>query len=81
MLTSKILIKEFPLKYQGIDMMIGGSHGITQDIDYDINAKIPMKLINQNAVGAAAKKGLGMLNDQASKLGLNIKENECKRKG
>ena len=72
----KVLIKEFPLKYQGIDMMIGGSHGITQDIDYDINAKIPMKLINQNAVGAAAKKGLGMLNDQASKLGLNIKEKE-----
>lgn len=72
----KVLIKEFPLKYQGIDMMIGGSHGITQDIDYDIKAKIPMKLINQNAVGDAAKKGLGMLNEQASKLGLNMKEKE-----
>ncbi len=72
----KVLIKEFPLKVQGIDMMIGGSHGITQDIDYDIKAKIPMKLIDQNAVGAAAKKGLGILNDQASKLGLNIKEKE-----
>lgn len=72
----KVLIKEFPLKYQGIDMMIGGTHGISQDIDYDINAKIPMKLIDQNAVGAAAKKGLGVLNDQASKLGLNINEKE-----
>ena len=72
----KVLIKEFPLKYQGIDMMIGGSHGITQDIDYDIKAKIPMKLINQNAVGSAAKKGLGLLNNQASKLGLNIKEKD-----
>jgi len=72
----KVLIKEFPLKYQGIDMMIGGTHGITQDIDYDINAKVPMKLINQNAVGAAAKKGLGMLNDQAAKLGLSIKDKE-----
>ncbi len=72
----KVLIKEFPLKYQGIDMVIGGSHGITQDIDYDINAKVPMKFINQNAVGAAAKKGLGMLNDQAAKLGLNIKDKE-----
>jgi len=72
----KVLIKDFPLKYQGIDMMIGGTHGITQDIDYDIKAKIPMKLINQNAVGAAAKKGLGILNDQASKLDLNIKEKE-----
>jgi hypothetical protein len=72
----KILIKEFPLKYQGIDMMIGGTHGITQDIDYDIKAKIPMNLIDQNAIGAAAKKGLGILNDQASKLGLKIKEKE-----
>ena len=72
----KVLIKEFPLKVQGIDMMIGGNHGITQEIDYEIKAKIPMKLIDQNAVGSAAKKGLGILNDQASKLGLNIKEKE-----
>lgn len=72
----KVVIKEFPLKYQGIDMMIGGNHGISQDIDYDIKAKIPMKLIDQNAIGNAAKQGLGILNDQAKKLGLNITEKE-----
>jgi hypothetical protein len=71
-----VLIKEFPLKYQGIDMMIGGSHGITQDIDYDIKAKIPMKLINQNTVGNTASNGIKKLKNQASKLGLNIKEKE-----
>ena len=72
----KVLVKEFPLKVEGIDMLIGGTHGITQDIDYNIKAKIPSKLIDQNAVGAAAKKGLAALNSQASKLGLNLSTGE-----
>ena len=72
----QVVVKDFPLKYQGIDMMIGGSHGIEQDINYNIKAKIPSKMIDQNAVGSAAKKGIALLNQQASKLGLNINAGE-----
>lgn len=71
-----VTVKEFPIKYQGIDMVMGGSHGIEQDINYMIKAKIPSKMIDQNAVGSAAKKGIDLLNQQASKLGLNINAGE-----
>lgn len=72
----KVTVKEFPLSYQGIDMKIGGSHGISQDINYVINAKVPTKLINKNAVGSIAKKGIATLNEQAGKLGIKLNAGE-----
>lgn len=67
-----------PFQYQlaGIDMNIGGKHFITQEIDYQIKAKVPRKLLEANAVGAAAGKGLDFLQGEAAKLGLNIKKSE-----
>jgi len=71
-----VTVKDFPVAYEGINMIIGGSHGIEQDINYNIQAKIPTKMIDQNAVGAAAKKGIALLNQQASKLGVKIDAGE-----
>lgn len=71
-----VLVKDFPLSYQGIDMKIGGTHGIEQDIDYDILAKIPTNLIDKNAASQIAKDGLKLLDAQASKLGIKIDAGE-----
>jgi len=63
-------------KIKGIDMVIGGRHSLEQKMDYDIEAKIPRKLLGKNAVGQAANTGLNFLSKEASKLGLNIDAGE-----
>lgn len=67
-----------PFKYQisGIDMDIVGAYSLNQSIDFDIKAKVPTKLLEQNAVGAAASKGFDALSKEASKLGFNIQKGE-----
>jgi hypothetical protein len=74
--NGEVKIKDFDYKTNGIDMIIGGTHGIDSDMAYHIRAKIPSKLLKENAVGQAADKGLKFLQDQASKLGINIEQGE-----
>ena len=69
-------VKEFPLDYQGIDMLIEGKHSFTNEMDYNIKAKIPSKLIGKGNVGNAAKTGLKFLNEQASKIGVDLNVGE-----
>ena len=72
----KVEIKEFDYAWKEIDMKIGGWHGIDQDMDYGIKAKIPRAMMEKSAVGSAANSGLDALTSQANKLGLNIKQSE-----
>lgn len=72
----KVEVKPFDYAFKGIDMNIGGWHGLEADMDYDIKAKIPRDLMGDGAVGAAASKGLNFLSGQASKLGVNIADGE-----
>lgn len=74
--NGKIEIKEFDYSTKGIDMVIGGTHGLDSDMAYKINAKVPRKILSQNAVGQAANKGLSLLQGQASKLGINLDQGE-----
>ncbi len=72
----KVTVKEFPMKVDGITMLISGTHGIDQNINYKVTAKIPSQLIGSDAVNAAAQKGMSALNDQAAKLGMKLKADE-----
>jgi AsmA-like protein len=72
----KVTLKDFDYSTNGIDMVIGGSHGLEMDMAYSIKAKVPRKLLQANAVGQAADKGLKFLQGQASKLGINIEQGE-----
>jgi vacuolar-type H+-ATPase subunit H len=45
-------------------------------MDYLLKAKIPMAMLTQNAAGAVATKGFGLLQGQASKIGVNLKQSE-----
>ena len=71
-----VTLKEFDYSVEGIDMVIGGAHGINSDMDYNITAKVPRKLLEKNAVGAAADRGIKFLEGQASKLGINFATGE-----
>lgn len=69
-------LKEFDYKVKDIAMKIGGRHSISQDMEYKIKARIPRKLLEQGAAGAAANSALSALQGQASKLGVNLKQSE-----
>ena len=71
-----IELKDFDYKYQDIAMTIGGKHSLKQDMDYKIKAKIPRKMMNQNALGSAANSGLDFLSKEASKYGVNVNAGE-----
>jgi len=72
----KVEVKEFPFSWNNIDMKIGGAHGLNQEMDYSIKAKIPRKMLEKSSVTAAANTGLNLLNKEASKLGLNLDAGE-----
>ena len=63
-----VKIKDFDYKTNGIDMVIGGTHGIDSDMAYHIKAKVPRKMLQQNAVGQAADKGLNFLQGSSFKI-------------
>lgn len=70
-------IKEFDVNLEDdIDMKISGTHGLDQNMNYKIKAKIPRALLEKGAVGKAVDQGYGLLQSQASKLGFNIKKSE-----
>jgi hypothetical protein len=76
MSNGEIKFKDFNFKTNGIDMVIGGIHGLNTEMAYNITAKVPRKILQQNAAGQAADKGLNFLQGQASKLGINIDQGE-----
>jgi len=57
-------------------MKISGQHGINQDMDYSIKAKIPRALLQKSGVGQAADKGINFLSKEASKFGVNIAQGD-----
>ena len=67
-----VTVQPFAAKLGPVDATIAGTHGLDAAMDYNIDAVIPRALLANNAAGAAANRGLDLLNGQASKLGLNI---------
>jgi hypothetical protein len=69
-------VKEFDYQYKDIPMKIGGTHGLNQDINYIIKAKIPRKLIEKTGIGGKALAGLDLIKKEASKFGVNLANSE-----
>ncbi len=67
-----VTLKDFKYSHKDIDMLIGGTHSFTQDMNYHIKAKIPREMFEKNVAGQAANKGIEWLNGQASKYGIPI---------
>lgn len=72
----KVQIQEFDYNYKDIAMKIGGSHSITNDMNYHIYAAIPREMLKSNAIANAANTGLSLLEKEASKIGLNIDQGD-----
>jgi len=68
----KVILEESKHKIKDITMFVGGSHGLENDMDYNIKAVIPKELLGKNAATQAASQGLSFLSKEASKIGVNI---------
>ena len=66
--NGKVMLSPFNLKYNGIDMEIGGTHGFDQTIDYTINMKVPRALM-----GTAGNTLVNNLTTQISNKGIPVK--------
>lgn len=65
---------------KGMDVILGGSHGLDNSIDYNMKLRVPRALLAQspigNAISGQVDKGLSALAPQAQKLGVNLKDSE-----
>jgi hypothetical protein len=69
-------IKPFDCQMKDVAMKISGSHGLANEMNYQISTKTPRATIEKNPVGAAASAGLGFLTKEAGKYGVNINQGE-----
>ncbi|MCC7246316.1 MAG: hypothetical protein IT269_11600, partial [Saprospiraceae bacterium] len=71
-----VTIKPFDVKAGDIAMQIGGTHGITQEMNYQMLTKVPRKTLEKTGVGSALNSGLSLLSKEAAKGGINIAQGE-----
>ncbi len=69
-------VKPFEVSIKDIKMTIAGTHSLTQEVNYEIRARVPRKKFEKSALGATASSGLRQLSQQAAKLGINIAQGE-----
>lgn len=69
--NGQVTLKPFDVKVKDIAMRIGGSHGISNEMNYQIITKVPRK-----SLGSAANSGLNYLSSEASKAGVSIAQGE-----
>ncbi len=72
----KVVVKPFNVQMRDVAMQIGGSHGLNQEMSYQITTKTPRSALQKSAAGAAANSGLNFLSKEAGKYGVNIAQGE-----
>ncbi len=65
--NGRITVEPFDIKVDDINMLVGGSHGIDQTLDYNLVLTVPRKYF-----GTAANDALESLLDEAAKKGVKI---------
>ena len=74
--NGRVEVKPFDVNIKDIPMTITGSHGLNQQMAYDIKAAIPRSRLENNAVGAAAGSLVNSLQSEADRLGLPFAQSE-----
>jgi hypothetical protein len=74
--NGSLVINPFDFNVKEMAFSMAGSHSFSNEMNYVIKTKIPRKLLEKNAVGAAANSGYNMILKEASKYGVNIQNGE-----
>lgn len=72
----KVQLKDTKMTKEGIDMVVGGTHGFDQSMAYYILAKVPREKLDNNALGDLANSGINTLRNEAGKLGIQWEQSE-----
>lgn len=74
--NGKVTLQPFTTKVQDINLDIQGSHGLNQEMDYEMLATVPRKVVENSPAGSLFNQGSDWLQQQANKLGTNIEKAE-----
>lgn len=67
-----VTVNPFPIRYQGLEMIISGKHQIDQDIAYSVLFKFPREVLQKNNLTAQFNSGISWLANQVNQKGLNV---------
>jgi hypothetical protein len=59
-----------------INLKMGGTHSLTNEMNYTVKARVPRKRLEANSAGQAAGAALNSMISEAAKYGVNIKNSE-----
>jgi hypothetical protein len=59
-----------------INLKMGGTHSLTNEMNYTVKARVPRKRLEAGTAGQVAGAAFGNLVTEAAKLGVNIKNSE-----
>lgn len=69
-------LKEFDSKIDDILLTIGGTHGLDQEMNYQIKAQVPREMLERNPAGAAAAAGLSQIQKEAARFGIKFEQSK-----
>lgn len=67
-----VVLDEQERELDGMKFMMGGKHSVDQKLDYKIRAEIPRDKLKANVASNILESGMGMLEKEAGKRGVDI---------
>lgn len=67
-----LTLKDVDYKFKDINMVIGGTHSLTSDMNYTVKAKIPRKYLDKTGITVSANTGLKWIESEASSRGISF---------
>jgi len=71
------VLRPFTNDFEDIKMKGEGQHALTaENMNYKMNFTVPREKLEESAAGSAANRGIGLLSEQAKKIGVTIGESD-----
>jgi len=74
-----LTVREFEHKVDDISFLVQGKHGLTQEMEYVVKARVPRKLLEKTGVSKAANNAWDVIAKAANKKGINLANGEFVR--
>ncbi len=73
----QFVLRPFTNDFKDIKMKGEGQHALTaENMNYKMNFTVPREKLDESAAGSAANRGIGLLSEQAKKIGVTIGESD-----
>ena len=69
-------VREFEHKIEDMSFLISGKHGLTQEMEYVVKAKVPRKLLEKTGISRTANNAWDAIAKAAQSKGINLANGE-----